>query len=125
MKTWQQQASLINKRAFGMLFEWQSTSSNDFQLFAVGGLDLQTYQHASEVEMYDLDTNKWKFHRNLPADVTGPGPNNGCVGSTRDLIIFVGEYIQVLNWQSWKSENITEVPSESRNTKCSGKIHQI
>ena len=120
--TWNQKASLISKRAFGILTEKQSTNCCKEELFAVGGISPQTYDYVGEVEVYDEASEVWKYHRNLPSNVLGlHGPDTGCIGATKDLVIFVGNVIIILDWESWETQVLANVSLASQSTKCSGR----
>ena len=113
---------MINKRAFGILTEKQSSKCCKQELFAIGGLSPQTYEYVGEVEVYDEASKTWKYHRNLPSQVMGlHAPDTGCIGATKDHIIFVGNVIIILDWVSWETEVLANVSASSQSTKCSGK----
>ena len=93
------------------------------KLFIIGGLDLQSYEHIREVEVYDSTSASWKFFRNLPEDVLNHyGPETGCIGAREDAIIFVGEIILSLDRASWNVTKVTSVPDTSLDAKCTGNI---
>ena len=117
-----QRSSLIKKRAFGLLTRMRDENMKD-KLFMIGGLDLQSYDHIREVEVYDSTSASWRFFRNLPEDVLNHyGPETGCIGAREDAVIFVGEIILSLDWASWNVTRVTSVPATSLEAKCTGKF---
>lgn len=104
-----------NDKAFGIL------SVRLQQLFSIGGLNPQTDEHVAEVEVYDEESQVWKAHRSLPSEVLGlQRPDSGCVGEHQDQIIFVGNVIISLDWDSWQTTVLSDVPSPAAAKKCSG-----
>ena len=55
---------------------------NETKLFFIGGLNLQTYQQAGDVEVYDVETDRWLTYMDLPisSSVGFPfSPDYGCL----------------------------------------------
>ena len=107
----------MNNKAFGIL------STRQQELFSIGGLNPQTDEHSGEVEVYDEELQGWKSYRDLPGEVLGlQRPDSGCVGEYQDLIIFVGNIIITLDWNSWKTSVLSDVVQSAASKKCSGYI---
>ena len=96
------------------------------QIVMIGGLNLQTYSHIPEVEIYDATTSMWRFYKNLPTEVLNQNrPDAGCIGSVGNTVYFVGSSVVSLDWITWTSEEVTKIPTTSINTKCSGEVVKI
>ena len=112
----------MRKRAFGLLATLNDEDHKD-KIFMIGGLDLQSYNYIPEIEVMDPVTNTWKFYRNLPTEVLNQHtPEAGCIGTSRNSIIFVGSSVISLNWSTWTVKILSTVSENSVTTKCTGNL---
>ena len=84
-------------------------------------MNVQTNEHAKEVEIFDTTSKMWKFYKNLPPEILYQyGPDSGCIGTFEDSVIIVGNSIFALDWKTWDYEVLSAAPKNSIGTKCSG-----